>query len=118
MEENNTIETMQETVETEGGETSNTVSVEEFMSMFEFAPVQLDAKELITTEFFRGVNDGVYWSGFYTALINSGMSVEHAYNMAINKMTADSNYRVAKDNNKASIEISKQKAEMIEGMEF
>lgn len=49
-----------------------------------------------TDEYQKGVMLAAKWGGFYTTLINFGLSTEEALGLTINQQTADNNTEVSK----------------------
>jgi len=58
-------------------------------------------------EFIRGMKESSYFAGFYTGLINVGMSVEDSVALIFNFMNVNHNIEISKVNANASIESSK-----------
>lgn len=75
--------------------------------------------EMINSKNFQnGCNDASYYCAFYTSLINAGISNTFAQECVMNKMTCDFNLDLAKANNKASMEISKNQTIQIKNQEI
>jgi len=64
--------------------------------------IQIDKEE-----FIKGMKDASYFSGFYTCLINSGMSMEDVVSIIMNKMNVDHNITMSQIQTNGSIEVSK-----------
>ena len=58
-------------------------------------------------EFVKGMKEASYFSGFYTCLINSGMSMEDVVSIIMNKMNVDHNILMSQIQTNGSIEVSK-----------
>ena len=58
-------------------------------------------------EFIKGMKEASYFSGFYTCLINSGMSMEDVVSIIMNKMNVDHNILMSRIQTDGSIEVSK-----------
>jgi len=58
-------------------------------------------------EFIKGMKEASYFSGFYTCLINSGMSMEDVVSIIMNKMNVDHNITMSQIQTNGSIEVSK-----------
>jgi len=58
-------------------------------------------------EFIKGMKEASYFSGFYTCLINSGMSMEDVVSIIMNKMNVDHNIIMSRIQTDGSIEVSK-----------
>jgi len=58
-------------------------------------------------EFVKGMKEASYFSGFYTCLINSGMSMEDVISIIMNKMNVDHNILMSRIQTDGSIEVSK-----------
>jgi len=58
-------------------------------------------------EFIKGMKEASYFSGFYTCLINSGMSMEDVVSIIMNKMNVDHNILMSQIQTNGSIEVSK-----------
>jgi len=69
-----------------------------------------DSVQLDKDEFVRGLKDASHACGMYTALINSGFSVEDAVSYVFNFMNVSHNIETAKINANSSIEVSKNVA--------
>ena len=63
--------------------------------------------QLDSDEFKRGLKDSSYYSGFYTGLINSGISMDDSITLILNKMNVDHSVQITNINANASIESSK-----------
>jgi len=63
--------------------------------------------QLDKDEFNRGLKDASYFSGMYTGLINSGMSMEDSVALIFNFMNINHNIETTKITAKANIEVSK-----------
>lgn len=68
--------------------------------------------------FNKGLKDGSYLAGLYTALINSGMSNIDAINTLQLQMSADMNIKLTESNNIANIEASKNTSLKMESLEL
>ena len=67
--------------------------------------VQLDKDE-----FIRGLKDASYFSGMYTGLINSGISMEDTVALIFNFINVNHNIETTKISSSANIEVSKNVA--------
>jgi len=63
--------------------------------------------QLDSDEFKRGLKDSSYYTGMYTGLINSGISMEDSITLILNKMNIDHSVQITNINANASIESSK-----------
>jgi len=63
--------------------------------------------QLDSDEFKKGLKDSSYYSGFYTGLINSGISMDDSITLILNKMNVDHSVQITNINANASIEASK-----------
>ena len=76
----------------------------------DITPIILDDEELIlamdTNSFTQGQDDGNYIAGFFTQLMNFGLTRTDAMDVILNKMNVDHNIEVQKIN----LEISKNNA--------
>ena len=83
-----------------------------------FEPIELDKDYLKKLkfgkdEFSKGLKEGSYTAGFFTGLMNSGMSIDDAINIILTAKNVDMNIKIADINAKATVESSKyQKLEM------
>jgi len=71
-------------------------------NLVEDSNIQLDSDE-----FKRGLKDSSYLSGFYTGLINSGISMDDSITLILNKMNVDHSVQITNINANSSIEASK-----------
>lgn len=83
-------------------------------------PILFDTENLIDVskfdkeEFIKGIKEASYTAGFYTALVNSGMSNIDAMNFILSKNSFDTNIQMNKVNAESNIEVSKNQSIMIE----
>ena len=66
--------------------------------------------QLDKDEFIRGLKDASYFSGMYTGLINSGMSMEDTVALIFNFMNVNHNIKTTEISANANIEVSKNVA--------
>ena len=110
---NDKIKTISQTQEQELNTTPLLSSTSEVILFFE--PLELSTDNLVedsniqldSDEFKRGLKDSSYLSGFYTGLINSGISMEDSITLILNKMNVDHSVQITNINANASIESSK-----------
>jgi len=89
---------------------SNTSEVILFFEPLEISSdnlVEDDNIQLDNNEFKSGLKDASYYAGFYTGLINSGLSMDDSVTLILNKMNVDHSLQVTSMNANASIECSK-----------
>jgi len=80
-----------------------------------FEPLEISTDNLVedtniqldNNEFIKGLKDASYYSGFYTGLINSGLSMDDSVTLILNKMNVDHSIQITTINSNASIECSK-----------
>lgn len=71
--------------------------------------------EMINSDKFQeGCDDASYYCGFYTSLINAGMTSKFAEDCVMNKMTIDHNIQSGDMANKTSIAISKNQSVQVD----
>ena len=66
-------------------------------------------------DFQKGCKEASLFCGFYTSLINAGLSNQQAYEMTINKQTCDHNRKLQEIINKNQLEVSKVQQIQIQG---
>jgi hypothetical protein len=83
------------------------------------SPVELEMSDvefldINQNEFAKGINEASYISGYYTALVNSGMSLEFAQNYLLNVLACNMSIEIAKINAQSNVDVSKHQQIVME----
>jgi hypothetical protein len=90
-----------------------------FFEPFEISTENLaEDVEFDKDEFKRGLKEGSYVAGLFTALINSGIDLESATTFILNNQNIEMNTEITKIQTNAQIEASKNKSVVIESQQL
>ena len=70
--------------------------------------IELDNTDIAkSNDFNKGIEKASYYAGFYSCLLNSGFSVDNAYELTLNQNTCDNNQELQKIVNGSSEKIAR-----------